>query len=214
MARSSVLALISRTFSPLPLDRRPGALEVVRCESSLAAWFSALSTSWWSTLLTMSKCCRPWCLLPVGCRARAGRTRRRARCGILPYRAPCDPSAVGATAGGLPERPMGADCKSVGLAFEGSNPSPATLTEARPPDAPSRPGADACPVAPGPDARLGERLARQRRRRPRPPRRRRPGRQGASAPRDPTSAGCPRAPASPLRARRRRPPRAPARSPA
>ena len=28
--------------------------------------------------------------------------------------------------GGLPERPMGADCKSVGFAFEGSNPSPAT----------------------------------------------------------------------------------------
>ena len=28
--------------------------------------------------------------------------------------------------GGLPEWPMGADCKSVGLAYEGSNPSPAT----------------------------------------------------------------------------------------
>ena len=29
--------------------------------------------------------------------------------------------------GGLPERPMGADCKSAGNAFEGSNPSPATI---------------------------------------------------------------------------------------
>jgi hypothetical protein len=28
--------------------------------------------------------------------------------------------------GGLPERPMGGDCKSPGSAFEGSNPSPAT----------------------------------------------------------------------------------------
>ena len=28
--------------------------------------------------------------------------------------------------GGLPERPMGADCKSAGSAYEGSNPSPAT----------------------------------------------------------------------------------------
>jgi hypothetical protein len=29
--------------------------------------------------------------------------------------------------GGLPERPMGGDCKSPGSAFEGSNPSPATM---------------------------------------------------------------------------------------
>jgi hypothetical protein len=29
--------------------------------------------------------------------------------------------------GGLPERPMGGDCKSPGSAFEGSNPSPATI---------------------------------------------------------------------------------------
>ena len=28
--------------------------------------------------------------------------------------------------GGLPERPMGADCKSVGYAYSGSNPLPAT----------------------------------------------------------------------------------------
>ena len=28
--------------------------------------------------------------------------------------------------GGIPERPKGTDCKSVGSAFEGSNPSPST----------------------------------------------------------------------------------------
>src|SRR5699024_10540274 len=31
--------------------------------------------------------------------------------------------------GRLPERPKGADCKSAGSAFEGSNPSPATARE-------------------------------------------------------------------------------------
>ncbi len=29
--------------------------------------------------------------------------------------------------GGIPKRPKGADCKSVGDAFEGSNPSPSTM---------------------------------------------------------------------------------------
>ena len=29
--------------------------------------------------------------------------------------------------GGLPERPMGADCKSAGSAFSGSNPLPTTI---------------------------------------------------------------------------------------
>ena len=29
--------------------------------------------------------------------------------------------------GGIPERPKGTDCKSVGTAFEGSNPSPSIL---------------------------------------------------------------------------------------
>ena len=33
--------------------------------------------------------------------------------------------------GGLPERPMGGDCKSPGSAFEGSNPSPATSKKVR-----------------------------------------------------------------------------------
>ncbi len=35
-----------------------------------------------------------------------------------------------ATCGRLPERPKGADCKSAGIAFEGSNPSSATQREA------------------------------------------------------------------------------------
>ena len=34
--------------------------------------------------------------------------------------------------GGLPERPMGGDCKSPGSAFEGSNPSPATSNKKTP----------------------------------------------------------------------------------
>ena len=34
--------------------------------------------------------------------------------------------------GGLPERPMGTDCKSVGSAFDGSNPSSTTSTETPP----------------------------------------------------------------------------------
>ena len=32
-------------------------------------------------------------------------------------------------AGGVPEWTKGADCKSAGLAFEGSNPSPSTLID-------------------------------------------------------------------------------------
>ena len=33
-------------------------------------------------------------------------------------------TCVGNKSGGVPERPKGTDCKSVGSAFEGSNPSP------------------------------------------------------------------------------------------
>ena len=36
------------------------------------------------------------------------------------------------TAGGLPEWPKGADCKSAGYAFDGSNPSPSTLANRSP----------------------------------------------------------------------------------
>ncbi|ETJ42256.1 hypothetical protein Q604_UNBC03778G0001, partial [human gut metagenome] len=34
----------------------------------------------------------------------------------------------GITRGGVPERPKGADCKSAVIDFEGSNPSPTTIT--------------------------------------------------------------------------------------
>ena len=36
-------------------------------------------------------------------------------------------TCVGNKSGGVPERPKGTDCKSVGSAFEGSNPSPSTF---------------------------------------------------------------------------------------
>ena len=51
--RSSLFASI-RTVSPDHLIEAPTFLKSNRCEISLAVWFSALSTSWWSTLLTMS----------------------------------------------------------------------------------------------------------------------------------------------------------------
>ncbi len=38
-------------------------------------------------------------------------------------------------AGGVPEWPKGTDCKSVGVAFEGSNPSPTTIILFFAPDA-------------------------------------------------------------------------------
>src|SRR6478752_2589256 len=59
---------------------------------------------------------RPWLFLSA---VRAGRGWAERRPRFL-YAAPVPPH------GGLPEWPMGADCKSVGLAYEGSNPSPAT----------------------------------------------------------------------------------------
>ena len=53
LTRSSLFARIS-TFSPDHAIDAPTFLKSKRCEISLAVWFSALSTSWWSTLLTMS----------------------------------------------------------------------------------------------------------------------------------------------------------------
>src|SRR3954452_1606523 len=88
-----------------------------RCESSLPAWFSALSTSWWSTLLTMSND-----ESAIGVLLRSGDAPPAPRGSGPPflYAAPVPPH------GGLPEWPKGADCKSVGSSYEGSNPSPAT----------------------------------------------------------------------------------------
>jgi hypothetical protein len=86
---------------------------------------SALSTSWRSILLTMSKLESAMCP-PVG--------RPGGGCGLFRLPMALRYSSVLLSAvqhrlpqhGRLPERPMGADCKSVGFAFEGSNPSPAT----------------------------------------------------------------------------------------
>jgi hypothetical protein len=53
-ARSSAFALISIAFSPCHAIEAPVFLKSKRWVSSRAAWFSALSASWWSILLTMS----------------------------------------------------------------------------------------------------------------------------------------------------------------
>src|SRR5581483_8588620 len=52
--RSSVFAVMTTPSCPLQLIDAPVPLKSKRCPTSLAVWFSALSTSWWSTLLTTS----------------------------------------------------------------------------------------------------------------------------------------------------------------
>src|SRR5690348_14909390 len=91
-----------------------------RCASSLPAWFRALSTSWWSTLLTMSN---DESAMVLFLRSGDALLAPRGRGPPLLYAAPVPPH------GGLPEWSKGADCKSVGTAYEGSNPSPATGRE-------------------------------------------------------------------------------------
>src|SRR5690349_1233053 len=88
-----------------------------RCDSSLPAWLRALSISWRSTLLTTSKDASAMASPLRSAEASPGVRQRRPP---FLYSSPVPPH------GGLPEWPMGADCKSVGLAYEGSNPSPAT----------------------------------------------------------------------------------------
>src|SRR3954453_24022435 len=130
--RSSVSAWSVTPFSPAQAMVALVPRKSNRWESSFPAWFSALSTSWRSTLLTTSNdesamaVPLPLCELP-------GLRDHRPR---FLYAAPVRPH------GGLPEWPMGADCKSVGLAYEGSNPSPATPGTTAPD---LRPGAVALP---------------------------------------------------------------------
>src|SRR3954452_21859116 len=116
--RSSVSACRVTASSPAQATVALTPRKSKRWESSLPAWFSALSTSWPSTLLTTSKDASAMTVSSL----RAARTRRgpsrRSSAVLYAHRAP--------ERGGLPEWPMGADCKSVGLAYEGSNPSPAT----------------------------------------------------------------------------------------
>src|SRR3954454_6386346 len=114
--RSSVSAWSVTPFSPAQAMVALVPRKSNRWESSFPAWFSALSTSWRSTLLTTSKD-ESAMAVPLPLRELPGLRDHRPR---FLYAAPVRPH------GGLPEWPMGADCKSVGLAYEGSNPSPAT----------------------------------------------------------------------------------------
>src|SRR5947209_13525325 len=104
LARSSLLALISTAFSPLQAIEAPVFLKSNRCPISLPAWFSALSTSWWSTLLTTSNDESATVSPPLSW----SRTLQ----------------------GGLPEWSKGTVCKTVGSAYVGSNPTPATYQTA------------------------------------------------------------------------------------
>src|SRR6266511_1321217 len=107
LARSSVFAWMS-IDSPDHLMPASTFLKSNRWLTSLAAWLRALSTSWRSTLLTMSK------------------EDSEAMWGFLSFADDTD-CVVGRSLlyrlsgystkspGGLPERPKGADCKSVGV---------------------------------------------------------------------------------------------------
>ena len=61
---------------------------------------------------------RPWQIAPV--RVSVSGRRLRVRCRAYPFALPASvaPRHSGGTPGGLPERPMGADCKSVAKATE------------------------------------------------------------------------------------------------
>src|SRR3954452_17637781 len=117
VTRSSVSACSVTPSSPAHAMLALVPRKSKRWASSLPAWFRALSTSWWSTLLTMSNDESAMALF-----LRSGDAPPAPRgCGPpLLYAAPVPPH------GGLPEWPKGADCKSVGSAYKGSNPSPAT----------------------------------------------------------------------------------------
>src|SRR5689334_23964398 len=112
LTRSSVSACRVTPSSPAQAMLALVPRKSNRCASSLPAWFRALSTSWRSTLLTMSN--------------DASATAVSSRCGAARAAVRRLVRSSGTNRGGLPEWPMGADCKSVGLAYEGSNPSPAT----------------------------------------------------------------------------------------
>ena len=106
------------------------SLKSNRCATSFAAWLSALSTSWRSTLLTMSnERVRAPRLLLLSAPAHSARARRRRR--SLAGRLAILPSSAAllerrSRHGRLPEWPKGAVCKTVGTAYVGSNPTPAT----------------------------------------------------------------------------------------
>src|SRR5271165_7628883 len=113
-----------------------------RVPISLAAWLSALSTSWRSILDTMSKEDSCDATAPRLDGPAAGRHAERAGsrsnsadpklASGLPSRRLLGYSCGAARHGRhgrLPEWPKGAVCKTVGFAYPGSNPGPATNSE-------------------------------------------------------------------------------------
>src|SRR3954449_8762204 len=121
-ARSSAFAEISTACSPERLMVAPVFLKSNRWLISRCAWLIALSISCWSSLLTMSNDESAMARVPPA----AGSADFKSVIGLRYSFVPAAPETIWGHHGRLPERPMGADCKSVGFAFEGSNPSPAT----------------------------------------------------------------------------------------
>src|ERR1700734_3808548 len=148
LARSSLLARISTPSWPDQAMDAPTLRKSNRVLISLAAWLSALSASWRSILDTMSKLDslgmdhrvdgygaarhlgrasrgRAYVVVVVAnrlaavCVATARDVRYSSLC--------CRRSA--AVHGRLPEWPKGTVCKTVGSAYVGSNPTPATICE-------------------------------------------------------------------------------------
>src|SRR3954466_295312 len=134
--------------SPLHAIDASTFLKSYRCEISFAAWLSALSTSCRSTLLTTSKDDSLATVHPSGVPVPDG-TSARPPAGAC-Y--PCTRRRRSRRRGGLPEWPKGAVCKTVGIAYVGSNPSPATPPRGAPDQQRHRSGAVAIhPAASRPD---------------------------------------------------------------
>ena len=149
LARSSLLARISTPWSPDQAIDAPTLRKSNRVLISLPAWFSALSTSCRSSLDTMSneESAGIWLLLghealKAGSRLDGILVRGHAETpgggpwhrglGSRPAHSPLFfsvPPGARRHPGRLPERPKGAVCKTVGYAFGGSNPPPATSCE-------------------------------------------------------------------------------------
>src|SRR5579864_4033894 len=153
LARSSLLARMSTAWSPDQVMDAPTPRKSNRVPISLAAWLSALSTSWRSSLDTMSKedsCDATAPRLDASAPARhaeragrpadsygpAGHRLTVSSCLGLSFSRPPARTVYGR----LPEWPKGAVCKTVGSAYVGSNPTPATTCENGPLAAETRPG--------------------------------------------------------------------------
>src|SRR3954470_11554908 len=158
LTRSSVSACRVTAFSPAHATEAFVPRKSNRVDSSLAVWLRALSTSCRSTLETMSNDGSLTAQSsPHAARRRvAGSTPRWVTAtaygsdhhpppppthpGLPPpsphpvsslVPGPQNPRTPAPPHGRLPERPKGAVCKTVGSAFVGSNPTPATSTNHR-----------------------------------------------------------------------------------